>query len=409
MTTASDDTQNDFKILGLICGGHFLSHFYMLALPALMFFWHKDLGISYTLLGFALSIRYGATAVAQVLSGFLVDKYGAMKILLWGLALMITTMAALAFTTEFWMILVLIILAGIGDAVFHPADYAILNGSIREARMGRAFSVHTFAGHLGFAAAPAYITVVATQWDWQTAILTSAVAGYVVLFCILLYRSSLRDDVAAALTKKNEENPSDTMSDHAKLLLSRPVLLLFSFFAMSSLASGGLHTFSIPALNALHGTSVEEAGFAVSSYMLASSFAVLAGGWVSDNINRQDRFAAISYGVAIGAVLMIALLPLHYIFLVLLLGFAGFCHGIIRPARDLMVRGVAPAGSTGKVFGFVFTGQAVGGGIAPIILGATMDNFAPQWIFFISIGFMVLCILTIIAPSGPMTKRAAAE
>jgi MFS family permease len=409
VTAATADLRNDFKILGLICGGHFLSHFYMLALPALMIFWHSDLGISYTLLGIALSIRYVSTGVAQILSGFFVDRYGAMMILLAGLLLMVTAMGLLAFATDFWTILVLVILAGIGDAVFHPADYAILNGSISGERMGRAFSIHTFSGFLGFAAAPAFITFVATKWDWQTAVLASAAAGYVVWFFVIIYRSALKDDLVATLPKKKDDAPGDTMGDHAKLLFSRPVLLLFSFFAMSSLGSSGMQSFSIPALNALHGTSEVDAGFGVSAYMLVGSFAVLAGGWISDRIGRQDTFAALAYLAGIVAVLAIALLPLHYFLLVLVLGFAGFCHGVIRPARDLMVREAVPKGSTGKVFGFVFTGQNVGGGIAPIILGTAMDNLAPQWIFFITIGFMALCILTILAPRGTMKSTAAAE
>ena len=409
MTAATAELPSDFKVLGLICGGHFLSHFYMLALPALMIFWHKDLGISYTLLGIVLSARYVTTGVAQIMCGFYVDRYGAMPILLSGLLLMITAMGLLAFTTGFWMILVLVILAGIGDGVFHPADYAILNGSISGGRMGRAFSVHTFSGYLGFAAAPAFITFVATYWNWQTAVLTSVAAGYVVWLLIFIYRASLKDDAVAALPTQKEQATGDTLGDHAKLLFSRPVLLLFSFFAMASLASSGILSFSIPALNALHGTSEVEAGFAVSAYMLVSSLAVLAGGWISDHIHRQDRFAGLSYAISIVAILAIAVLPLHYLVLVVVLGFAGFCHGVIRPARDLMVRAVVPRGSTGKVFGFVFTGQNAGGSLAPIILGAAMDNLAPQWIFFITIGFMVLCIATILAPRGPMTKPAAAE
>ncbi|MDX1483207.1 MAG: MFS transporter [Alphaproteobacteria bacterium] len=410
MTDIAADARHDFKILGLICGGHFFSHFFMLAIPALMIFFHRDLGISYTLLGLALSIRYGATAVAQVAAGFLVDRHGAMPILLTGLFVMVTGMALLALADNFWMILILIVLAGIGDAVFHPADYAIINGSISEGRMGRAFSVHTFSGHLGFAAAPAFITVVATQWNWQTAVLSSAMVGYAVWLAILIFRAPLKDDVIRHKAgAQAADAPRDSMADHAKLLTSRPVLLLFAFFAMSSLGNAGIHNFSIPALNALHGTSEVDAGFAVGTYMLVSSFAVLAGGWISDNIHRQDRFAALCYVGAILAVLMVALLPLHYLLLVVALGFAGFCHGVIRPARDLMVREVVPKGSTGKVFGFVFTGQAAAGGIAPVILGFAMDNLPPQWIFFISIGFMVLCILTIIAPRGPMTRPAAAE
>jgi len=409
VTAATADVRSDFKILGLICGGHFLSHFYMLALPAMMIFWHKDLGIGYTLLGLALSLRYVSTGVAQVLSGFFVDRFGALIILLSGFLLMVTAMGLMAFATEFWMLLVLIVLAGMGDAVFHPADYAILNGSISDGRMGRAFSIHTFSGFLGFAAAPAFITYVATNWGWRTAILTSAAAGYAVWLFVIIYRHSLKDDLADALSNKKDGSQGDTMADHVKVLFSRPVLLLFAFFAMSSLASSGMQSFSIPALNALHGTSEVDAGFAVSAYLLVGSFAVLAGGWISDRIHQQDLFAALAYLAAIFAVLIIALMPLHYFFLVVVLGFAGFCHGVIRPARDMMVREAVPKGSTGKVFGFVFTGQNVGGGIAPVILGAAMDNLLPQWIFFITIGFMALCILTIISPRGPMKRPAAAE
>lgn len=410
MSDATLAIRNDVKILGLISCGHFMSHFYMLALPSLFFFFNRDLGISYTLLGVALTMRYVSTGSAQIVSGFLVDRYGATRILIAGMLLMVTAMGALAFVSSFWAILALVILAGLGDAVFHPADYAILNGSVSKGRMGRAFSVHTFSGHLGFAAAPAFITYVADSWDWQTAVLASAIVGYVVAFFIILLRANLTDDVDVARRKKEAEDATgETMGDHARLLSSRPVLLLFAFFAMASLSSNGLHSFSIPALNALHETSVVDAGFAVGTYMLVSSLAVLVGGLISDHIHRQDRFAALAYLASIFAVLMIALLPLHYFLLVAAFGLAGFCHGVIRPARDLMVRDVAPKGSTGKVFGFIFTGQNVGGGIAPVILGAAMDNLPPEWIFYISIGFMAACILTIVAPRGPMTKRAAAE
>ena len=89
MTAATTELRSDFKILGLICGGHFLSHFYMLALPTLMIFWHEDLGISYTLLGVVLSARYVSTGVMQIISGFFVDRHGAMAILLPGLLMMV--------------------------------------------------------------------------------------------------------------------------------------------------------------------------------------------------------------------------------------------------------------------------------------------------------------------------------
>ena len=50
-------------------------------------------------------------------------------------------------------IVVLAMLSGLGNAVFHPADYAILSGSVSSEKMGRSFALHTFTGHVGFASA----------------------------------------------------------------------------------------------------------------------------------------------------------------------------------------------------------------------------------------------------------------
>lgn len=384
----------------------------MLALPSLFIFFNKDLGISYTLLGGVLSARYIASGSSQILAGFLVDRYGAKLILICGLLLLVTASGLLAFVSSYWLILLIVVMAAVGDSVFHPADYTILNGSISGSRMGQAFSVHTFSGHLGFATAPVFITIVATQWDWRTAVLIGAGVGYVIVAVLITQWSSLNDDVISPQQKKNQDDTkreanNETMGDHARLLMSRPVLMLFAFFAMSTLASNGMHSFAIPALHALNDTSVVDAGFAVSTYMLVSSIAVLIGGRIADKIHHQERFAALAYGASIIAVLTIALLPLHYTLLVIVFGFVGFCHGVIRPARDLMVREVAPEGSTGKVFGFIFTGQNVGGAIAPIILGTVMDTLPPQWIFITTVCFMALCILTILSPRGPMTNRTS--
>ena len=393
--------RHDAKVLGLISVGHFLSHFYMLSLPTLFIFLNRDLGIAYTLLGVLLSARYVATGVTQTPVGFLVDRYGAKVLLIAGMLLMVTAFTLLALVSNFWLLLLLVILVGIGDAVFHPADYAILNGSISAGRMGRAFSIHTFSGHLGFAAAPVVITLLSSLWDWRVALIIVGALSYAVVGVLITQWSNLEDDTGRV--RRDEEDveasiPMRRFADHTRLLTSRPVILLFSFFAMSTLAGNALSSFAIPALNALHQVSAVNAGFAVSTFMFVSSLAVLVGGKFADDITRHDRFAAGMYLLFIVAVLSIPLLGGQYYLVILFFGVAGFCHGVIRPARDLMVREVAPPGSTGKVFGFIFTGQNVGGGIAPLILGTMMDRFPPQWIFFTGVVFAALCILTIMVP-----------
>ena len=57
----------------------------------------------------------------------------------------------------FWWLAPLAIIAGLGNAVFHPADYAIMTARVDPRRLGRAFGAHGVAGNLGWVAAPASV------------------------------------------------------------------------------------------------------------------------------------------------------------------------------------------------------------------------------------------------------------
>jgi FSR family fosmidomycin resistance protein-like MFS transporter len=384
--------RRDLKVLSLVCGGHFVSHFYMMVLPPLFPLIHQDLGLSYVDLGFLLTARYVATGVAQIPIGFMVDRFGAKIMLMLGLMVMVLGYGLFAFASNFWMLLLFVVLGGAGDSVFHPSDYSILNASVSKERMGRAYSVHTFSGHIGFAVGPAVILPIAVATDWRTAMLVAAVFGFVVMALLLSQWRVLREEHGAPAKKKKDAAAPEQSG--MSVLLSRPVLLLFSFFTISTLAGNGISAFSVSALVQL-GIPEALAGLPLSAFMLTSAFAVLAGGFVADKDIRHDLFAAIGFTAAAIVIFLIATVPMPYVVLVVAFALAGFCLGVIRPARDLMVRDVAPAGSSGKVFGFVFSGQNVGGALAPPVYGALVQHADPHWVFYGSTAFLLLGILTV--------------
>src|SRR5215467_14470702 len=144
----------DTRVNALLGAGHFLSHFYQLCLPPLFIAWQKDFGASFAELGLAMAVMAAAAALMQTPMGFLVDRYGARPFLIGGTLLMTLSIAAMGFATAFWQMVGLVLLSGIGNSVVHPADYAILSGSVDRGKLGRSFAFHTFVGHVGFAAAP---------------------------------------------------------------------------------------------------------------------------------------------------------------------------------------------------------------------------------------------------------------
>jgi FSR family fosmidomycin resistance protein-like MFS transporter len=397
MTAAIAVPRQDLKVLSLVCGGHFVSHFYLMVLPPLFPFINQDLGLTFAELGIILTARYVATGVAQVPIGFLVDRFGAKLMLVCGLLLMVLSYAAFAFVSDFWLLFLFIALGGIGDAVFHPADYAILNGSVSRERMGRAFSIHTFSGHIGFAVGPAVVLPIAVATDWRTAMLASALFGFAVMVLLLSQWHTMNEDLTGEdkKGKKDEAANGGNAVTGSSVLWSRPILLLFFFFAISTLASGGISGFSISALMKLQDIPEALAGVPLTAFMLSSAFAVLAGGLIADRKIRHDLFAALGFLAAALVMILIAAVPMNFVLLVIAFGLAGFCLGVIRPARDLMVRDVAPPGASGKVFGFVFTGQNVGGAIAPPIYGLLVDLADPHWVFYVSAGFLIFGILTV--------------
>lgn len=406
MTATADGVRQDGKIMSLVCTGHFLSHFYAFCLPPLFPFLNADLGLSYTALGALLTLRGLATSVAQLPAGFVVDCFGAKLVLMAGLLMTIFGYAFFAAVDSYWLFIVFIILGGVGDSVFHPADYSILNASVDPSRMGRAYSVHTFSGHLGFAAAPAVVTAIAALWDWRVALLIAALFGFIVAGLLASQWGALKEDSGPRKKKQDEAEPAldpnapkqSWLQAKFGMILNAPVLSLFGFFVISTMATSGINGFSISALTKMHDIPEAMLGLPVTAFMLSSAFAVLAGGYLADKLPMSASvFAALGFMGAAVVVLAIGYFPLPYALMILLFPIAGFFLGVIRPARDLMVRDVAPKGKSGAVFGFVFSGQSLGSSIAPVFYGLILDHMAPQNVFFVSAGFLMLGILTVIS------------
>jgi MFS family permease len=365
--------RQDGRILGVIGAGHFMSHFYFLSLPPLFPFLREDFSVSYTELGMMLTAMYGVAAVSQVPVGFLVDRFGARTVLTAGLIVMSLGFGLVGLAPSFLSAVALVMLAAIGHSVFHPADYAILNSSISQERMGRAFSIHTFSGHLGSAAAPGAMILLTAIVGWRGALLAAGLIGLLVMAALSTQWNTLSDDV---LPKK------------IALLFSRPLLLFFLFFAAISMTSTGMQAFSVSALVTLHDMPVATASTALTVYLFCLAGGILLGGPLADRTARHDIVAGVVFVITIVLSLVLAWINLPALLLIALMLVLGLGQGVIRPARDMMLRAASPKGSVGKVFGFVSAGIAAGSAVAPIPFGYMLDAGRPEWVFYLMAIFL---------------------
>ena len=375
---------HDTRVNALIGTGHFLSHFYVLCLPPMFLFWKDEFGVSFGELGLAVALMSGTTAVLQTPVGFLVDKHGARRFLVGGTLLMTLAMAAMGLASAYWQILALAVVSGIGNSVIHPADYAILSGSISKERMGRSFAIHTFNGNLGFAVAPPVMIWLAALVGWRESLMLVGLLGIPLVLAILLQSRILNDQ---AKPKVAEGAPSG-----GALLMTRPMLLFFTFFLLSSMAGGGVQSWLITVLHTVHGLDLASASSALTAYMVGATAGVLVGGYFADRLSNHLLFASVAVLLAAGFVLVVGLVSLPGVVVIGMMLGGGVALGASRTPRDMMVRDASPPGQIGKVFGFVSAGLPLGGALTPVPFGWLIDHGRPDLVLVLVAAILVLSL-----------------
>jgi MFS family permease len=389
VTPARVERVGEFQAVGLVSTAHFVSHFHSLVLPPLFLFLKQRWGVGFIELGLALTIGSIVSVAAQLPMGYLADHFGPRRLLIGALCLGGFAIASVGFADRYAWLLPAAALLGIANAIYHPADYAILSARIASSRIGRAFSVHTFAGMLGGAVAPAIMLVLATTTGIRTALIIAGLVGPLVAVPIICTRG-LEPVPARGREAAHRIAPE---GERRRTVFSPAILGLTAFFVLLSLSSSGITNFSVVALMSAYGLPFSAANLALSAYLAANAFGVLGGGFVADRTRGHAQVAAAGFAVNAAIILLVGTLGMAAPVLVGVMGIAGFLSGMIMPSRDMLVRAAAPAGAVGRAFGIVSIGLSTGGMIGPMLFGWIMDHGAPRWVFGASVVFMVLTVV----------------
>ena len=400
---ASQQTKIDgsLRTLAAISTAHWVSHFHLFVLPMLFPFLKEQLGVGYIELGFALTVFAVTSGLTQAPIGYLADHIGARKVLLMGLTLGGLALIMLGLHLSYPFLIASAVLLGLANSVYHPADYAILSAHMDEARMGRAFSIHTFAGFLGGAVAPAIVAaLVATTGGFGALIVAGAVGPLVALLLLIV---GIPD--ASAADRHVDGAPAPQQN-----IITPTLMVLTIFFMLLSLSSAGIGNFGVVALMTGYGASFSSANIALTAFLGFSAIGVLAGGFLADRTRRHGQVAAACFAINAAIVLIIATATLPALLLMTAMATAGFLGGVIAPSRDMLVRSAVPAGAAGRAFGIVSTGFNLGGIVSPLLFGWIMDQNRPHWVFGASVIFMILTVLlALFTDRGPQQRPAAAD
>jgi FSR family fosmidomycin resistance protein-like MFS transporter len=349
---------------------------------------------SFREIALALTAYNVASALLQTPAGFLVDRIGARIMLTAGLIVSGIAILIAALMPGYWWFLIGYALLGVANTVYHPADYSILSATVDSKRMGKAFSVHTFAGYLGSGITPGLVLAAVALWGWNGGFLCAAVLSFAAALLLMVTGSVLPRAPRRATTAKKSDSKVGL-----DLLLSPPILRNLLFFFCLAMANGGIQTYAVASLGAIHGTPAATANIGLSGFLLFSAAGVLLGGIIADRTLHHERVAAVGFAFTSTMAVLMGWVDMPATLLIFVMSLGGLLNGMIQPSRDMMVRAVTPPGSFGKVFGFVTTGFNLGGMVAPLVYAELMDRGQPRMIYAIVVVFILLALAT------AMTRR----
>jgi MFS transporter, FSR family, fosmidomycin resistance protein len=363
--------RQDAGVIGLVGIAHLVSHFSQLLLAPL-FPWLKDeFNASYTELGFLMTVFFVVSCAAQALSGFVVDRFGPRPVLFAGLGLLAAAAFGFSMSTGYWMMACFSVVAGIGNGVFHPVDYTLLNRKVSAPRLGHAYSVHGITGSLGWALAPAMVVPIAIAFSWRVALASAGAFAVLVLLILFIHRDKLSLEMAAPAKGAAQAGTADGSMGFLKI---PAVWMCFAFFFLYAGALSVVQAFAPEASRHLHAVPVSVAAMCLTIYMVCSACGMVFGGFLAANPERCERIVGIGFGIAAVIALVLGFAEFPGMLVPVLFGAMGFASGIAGPSRDLLVKKSTPENATGRVYGVVYSGLDIGQAIAPLIFGSLMDH-----------------------------------
>lgn len=343
-----------------VCGGaHALHDGFTDLLNVLYPLLQTQFGLSYAMIGALKAVYSGAMAIGQIPSGNLAVRFGGVRVLAIGTALIAAGYGLAGLTGSLYGVICGLLLAGLGGSTQHPIGSSLVSAAFPGVRSRTALGTYNFTGDVGKVLLPALFAVIAASLGWQQALIVVAALAVLGAGVIL---ASLKP---VPLHNKGDEAKGMAGQD-------RPwaYWLLFAIHIADDLVRTGFLIF-LPFLLRDKGADLPTIGLGLSLLFAGGAAGKLVMGWVGD---RLGVVPSVILTEAATTALILLLLPLALPFVLVLLPAVGLMlNGTSSVLYGTVPEFVSPERRT-HAFAVFYTGGSVAGATGPFLAGLLGDQ-----------------------------------
>jgi MFS family permease len=332
---------------------------------------------------------YAVSCVCQAAAGFVVDRHGARRSLLAGFLLMSGGVLVAAAASGYAALLLAAVVIALGNSVFHPADFSVLNHRVSDRRIGHAFSAHGLSGTLGYASAPVLIAWLSGQIGWRSALVVAAGAGLLRALLVLARGA----DYAVQREAKPEGSGAGAAPEPLFGFFNTALAACMLFFITINVASMGVQNMGVSLLESLGRMDSAGAAGWITAYICSVAAGMVVGGFIAASGPRHEWIAVAGTLSAAALFTLLSRPGTGALATGLMLLLAGVAMGIVMPARDMLVRSAVPKSATGRAYGIVYSAVDIGAALGPAVMGWWLDRRMPGAGFVSAAFFLVATAL----------------
>jgi len=314
----------------LLSSGHFCVDLYSSMLAAYLPFLQQKLDLSLSQAGMLAGALVFSSSLTQPIYGLLSDRLRSKAFSVLGPVVAAVFLSCLGLAPGFKTLFVLLLIAGIGVASYHPQAAALTHSS---SPTNHAFNMSIFvtSGTVGFALGPVYITFIIlllglTHTYW------AAIPGLLVSVLLYLYGPSPASFAAHSGVGIREQVRG----------LLRPLLVLYALVVVRSITYSGISSF-LPLYYTQHAYSPSQANQFLTIFLFAGGLAGLAGGWLA---NRYSGRRMMAFSFIVSLPLFLGFLLTDGFWSVLLSSAASAVLLFTSPVNIVMAQKLVPRGAS---------------------------------------------------------------